>query len=101
MDDRDGGHVHEDHESRGGSVGDDQDDEDDELAEVFLDPDEQILLLLSECDGRMWQQAVVERTDYSQPRVSELLNEMEAEGRINRYWKGGEKVVSFPEFDPE
>lgn len=103
-DDRDGGHLHADHGSRGRSGEADQADQtdvDDVLEEVFLDPDEQILLLLSQCDGRMWQQGVVERTDYSAARVSELLSEMEAEGRVNRYWRDGEKVVSFAELDPE
>lgn len=65
--------------------------------ELFLEPDERILFLLSEHDGRMWQQDVVERTGYSSARVSELLSEMEDHGRVNRYWKDGKKVVTFPE----
>lgn len=68
---------------------------------AFLDPDERILVLVSEHDGRLRQQEVVERTGYSAARVSELLCEMEDEGRVNRYWNDGEKVVSFPELGPE
>lgn len=73
---------------------------DDADEELVLEPDERILFLLSEQDGRMRQQDVVERTDYSSARVSELLAELEDEGRINRYRKDGETVVSFPEFGP-
>lgn len=69
--------------------------------ELFLDSDERILLVLSEHDGRMLQQDVVEATDYSPARVSELLDEMESDGRVNRYWKDGNKVVAFPELGPE
>lgn len=98
---RDGGHIHEDHGQSRGSGVDVRDDAADELEAAFLDPDEQILLLLSERDGRMWQQDVVDRTGYSAARVSELLSEMESGGRINRYWKDGEKVVSFAELDAE
>lgn len=68
---------------------------------AFLDPDERILVLVSEHDGRLRQQEVVERTGYSAARVSELLCEMEDEDRVNRYWNDGEKVVSFPELGPE
>lgn len=67
----------------------------------FLELDERVLFLLSEHDGRLPQQTVVEETGYSAARISELLREMEADGRINRYWDDGEKVITFPEFDPE
>lgn len=67
----------------------------------FLELDERVLFLLSEHDGRLAQQTVVEETGYSPARISGLLREMEADGRINRYWDDGEKVISFPEFDPE
>lgn len=95
----------EDDDGRGGrgeSATGDETDEPDELQEaVFLDADERILVLVSEHDGRLRQQEVVERTDYSPARVSELLCEMEDEGRVNRYWRDGEKIVSFPELGPE
>lgn len=68
--------------------------------ELFLEPDERVLVLLSEHDGRMLQQDVVEGTGYSPARVSELLGELEDEGRVNRYWKEGQKVVTFPELGP-
>lgn len=92
----------EDDDERGGRADSATGDEPDDLHEAaFLDPDERILVLVSEHDGRMRQQEVVERTDYSAARVSELLCEMEDEDRVNRYWKDGEKVVSFPELGPE
>lgn len=69
--------------------------------ELYLAPDERILVLLSEHDGRLFQQEIVERTDYSAARISELLCEMERDDRINRYWDDGSKVVAFPELGPE
>lgn len=67
----------------------------------FLELDERVLFLLSEHDGRLPQQTVVEETGYSAARISELLREMEADGRVNRYWDDGGKVITFPEFDSE
>lgn len=60
-------------------------------------PDERVLELVDEHGGRMWQQEVVAETGYSEGRVSKLLCDLEADGRVTRYWKDGQKVVTLPE----
>lgn len=60
----------------------------------LLPPDERVLTLLQEYGGRMWQQDVISETGYSEGRVSKLLSEMEDDGTVNRYWRGGQKVVA-------
>lgn len=60
----------------------------------LLPPDERVLTLLKEYGGRMWQQDVISETGYSAGRVSKLLSEMEDDGTVNRYWRGGQKVVA-------
>ena len=61
-------------------------------------PDERVLELVDEHGGRMWQQEVVAETGYSEGRVSKLLCELEADDRVTRYWKDGQKVVTLPEY---
>lgn len=68
---------------------------------LLLPPEERVLTLLEEYHGRMWQQDVVEETNYSEGRVSEVLSEMEADEQVTRYWKDGKKVVTLPEDRPE
>lgn len=65
-------------------------------ADRLISPDEQVLLLLAKHDGRMWQADIVAETDYSAARVSQLLTEMETDGRITRNWTDGRKVVTLP-----
>lgn len=67
--------------------------------EVLLQPpDERVLALLDDHGGRMWQQDVVAETGYSEGRVSKLLGELEADDRVTRHWKDGQKVVTLPEY---
>ncbi|QLD90801.1 hypothetical protein HWV07_17830 [Natronomonas salina] len=49
----------------------------------------------------MFQQDVVDNTDYSAATVSRLLTEMEADGQITRYRKDRRKVVAYPGLGPE
>lgn len=69
--------------------------------DLYLFPEERVLVLLDEHDGRMWQGDVVEATGFSKAKVSRLLTAMEDDGVIARYWKGGKKVVTLPEEGPE
>lgn len=64
--------------------------------DLYLFPEERVLVLLDEHDGRMWQGDVVEETGFSKATVSRLLTAMEDDGEITRYWKGGKKVVTLP-----
>ena len=63
----------------------------------LLPPEERVLTLLKEHGGCMWQQEVITETGYSQGQVSKLLNEMEDDGSVDRYWKEGQKVVTITE----
>lgn len=57
-------------------------------------PDEdRVLELLAENDGRLRQQAVVDRTDWSKSKVSRLLSRMEERGTIRKVPVGRENVV--------
>lgn len=69
--------------------------------DVYLFPEERVLVLLDERDGRVWQGDVVDETGFSKAKVSKLLTEMEDDGEISRYWKDGKKVVTFPGVGPE
>lgn len=64
-------------------------------------PDERVLELLDDHGGRMWQQEVVAETGYSEGRVSKLLCELEADDRVSRHWKDGQKVVTLPDYRSE
>lgn len=69
--------------------------------DLYLFPEEQVLVLLDEHDGRMWQGDVVQETGFSKAKVSRLLTAMEDDGEITRYWKSGKKVVTLPGKGPE
>lgn len=75
----------------GASAGDD----------VYLFPEERVLVLLDDRDGRMWQGDVVDETGFSKATVSKLLTAMEADGTIARHWENGAKVVTLPAMGPE
>lgn len=51
--------------------------------------------------GRMKQSALVECTGWSKSKVSRLLSQMEADGRVERIPIGREKFVSLPGHMPE
>lgn len=71
------------------------------LEDPILFPEERVLVLLEEYDGRMWQQDVVAETGFSAGKVSRLLTEMEADEHIARYWKNGRKAVAYPDIGPD
>lgn len=85
--------------SRSGLPGADPLPED--LDDTYLFPEERVLVLLEEHDGRMWQGEVVAETGFSKAKVSKLLTAMEDDGDVVRHWEGGKKVVTLPEVDPE
>lgn len=64
---------------------------------LLLTPEERVIVLLEEHNGRVRQQDIVAETGYADGTVSQVLNEMEENGRITRYWKGNGKVVALPE----
>ena len=64
-------------------------------------PEEHVLALLEENGGRMWQQAIIDETGYSEAHVSRVLGRLEDEGSVGRQWNGGEKVVFLDEESPD
>lgn len=56
-------------------------------------PEDDVLKLLAENDGKMWQQSIVAGTEYSEPHVSRLLSRMEDDDLVERRWIRGQKVV--------
>lgn len=72
----------------------------DVLNQLGLEPETFVTRLLQEQGGRLKQQAFTDYTDWSEPTVTRLLTEMEAEGAIERVTVGREKVVCLPEHAP-
>lgn len=72
-----------------------------DTADPLLTPEERVIALLDEHNGRLRQQDIVAETGYADGTVSQLLSEMEEKGRITRYWKGDGKVVAFPDLGPD
>jgi uncharacterized membrane protein len=69
--------------------------------EELLADDDRVRRLLEANGGRMRQVAIVEETDWSKSKVSMLLSEMEAEGRISKLRIGRENIVSLDGQEPE
>lgn len=65
--------------------------------EPLLSDEEQVLQLLRENDGRMKQVAIVNETNWSNAKVSQLLSEMDAAGKIEKLRIGRENLISLPE----
>ncbi|MCU4742648.1 MarR family transcriptional regulator [Halobacteria archaeon AArc-m2/3/4] len=72
----------------------------DVLAESLSDED-RVLRMLAANDGRLRQQVIVERTDWSKSKVSRLLSKMNEKGSIEKISVGRENVITFPSNDPE
>ena len=65
-----------------------------------LTDEERVVELLESNGGRLRQTRIVERTDWSKSKVSMLLSEMEADGRLHKLRVGRENVVSLPGSEP-
>ena len=67
--------------------------------ETFAELDsneEQVVQLLSENGGRLWQEDVETKTGWSKSKTSEVFSAMETEGKIDRDRRGREKIVLLP-----
>ena len=71
-------------------------EEADPMAEPLLSDEERVLRLLEARDGRMKQVEIVEATDWSNAKVSQLLSEMEEDDRIDKLRIGRENLISLP-----
>jgi uncharacterized membrane protein len=65
--------------------------------EPLLSDEEQVLQLLRENDGRMKQVDIVNQTNWSNAKVSQLLSEMDSAGKIDKLRIGRENLISLPE----
>jgi len=70
-----------------------------EIDEELLSDEERVERLLEHNGGRMKQTDIVEETDWSNAKVSQLLSSMESEGRIDKLRIGRENLISFPDVD--
>lgn len=73
----------------------------DEIDEELLSDTERVERLLRENGGRMKQASIVEETDWSNAKVSQLLSEMAEEGRVEKLRIGQENLISLPEYAAE
>ncbi len=71
---------------------------DDEEVELLSD-EERVLALIDERGGRMKQAAIVEETDWSNAKVSQLLSEMAESGEVEKLRIGRENLISLPEYE--
>lgn len=70
-------------------------------AAALLSDEERILKLLDDNGGRMRQVTIVEETDWSNAKVSQLLSEMEEAGRVEKLRIGRENLISLPGQAPD
>ncbi|MEF8813304.1 MAG: hypothetical protein V5A55_05745 [Halovenus sp.] len=73
------------------------DAEDTPVDEELLSDEERVKHLLERNGGRMKQADIVDETDWSNAKVSQLLSAMEEDGEINKLRIGRENLISFPE----
>ncbi|GAB7093872.1 hypothetical protein JCM30237_10240 [Halolamina litorea] len=67
----------------------------------LLSDEERVEALLEQNGGRMRQAAIVEETDWSDAKVSQLLSRMADDGEIEKLRLGRENVISLPNGEDE
>lgn len=72
-----------------------------ETPERLLSDEERVLRLLQENDGRMKQVDIVNETNWSNAKVSQLLSEMDSEEKIDKLRIGRENLISLPDDSSE
>ena len=72
----------------------------DQTGDELLSDEERVERLLEEQGGRVKQAEVVERTDWSDAKVSQVLSSMEEEGRVDKLRIGRENLITLPGVDP-
>jgi uncharacterized membrane protein len=74
---------------------------DEETGAPLLSDEEQVLTLLRKNDGRMKQAEIVDATDWSNAKVSQLLSGMAESDEILKLRIGRENLITLPEEAPE
>jgi hypothetical protein len=80
-----------------GAAGDD--DSDDGPPSELLSNEERVEQFLESAGGRAKQQAVVEALDWTEAKTSQVVNEMQENGSIEKFRIGRENVLKLPEAD--
>jgi hypothetical protein len=70
---------------------------DEAVDEELLSDEERVLRLLRAEGGRMKQVDIVEETDWSNAKVSQLLSSMAEDGRVEKLRIGRENLISLPD----
>lgn len=73
----------------------------DVFLETGLTPEKFIVESIDAHDGRLKQQSLIDITGWSAGAISNLLQEMEGAGVIERIWIGREKIVCLPGEKPD
>ncbi|MFB6104652.1 MAG: helix-turn-helix transcriptional regulator [Halobacteriaceae archaeon] len=71
----------------------------DDADPTLLSDEERVERLLEREDGRMKQAAIVEETDWSNAKVSQLLSSMADEGRVEKLRIGRENLITLADAD--
>lgn len=82
------------------AVGEEASEDEEEAASVdpeLLSDEERVEYLLEQHGGRMRQADIVDETDWSDAKVSQLLSRMADEGSIEKLRLGRENVISLPD----
>jgi hypothetical protein len=66
-----------------------------------LTDEEQVLELLDDNGGRLWQTAIYEETDWSKAKVSRVLSRMEQHEQVSKIAIGRENIITLPGEEPE
>lgn len=74
-------------------------DTDQEVPEKLLSNEERVLELLESRGGRMKQQAVVEKLDWTEAKTSQVVSTLREEEKIETFRIGRENVITVPEED--
>ncbi|WP_430504387.1 helix-turn-helix transcriptional regulator [Haloparvum sp. PAK95] len=82
----------------GGQAGSEPGEDDAEEDLSLLSDAERVERLLDRNGGRMRQADIVEETDWSDAKVSQLLSSMADEGRVEKLRLGRENLISLPEY---
>ncbi len=79
----------------------DQTTESEAQSEPLLSDEERVLQLLADNDGRMKQAKIVQETDWSNAKVSQLLTDMAEKGEVEKLRIGRENLISLPGRSPD
>ncbi|WP_338728501.1 helix-turn-helix domain-containing protein [Haladaptatus sp. DJG-WS-42] len=70
------------------------------VVKTGMTPEEMVLELVTENDGRMRQKELASLVGWSDATVSRLLQDMETKKSLNRFRLGREKIICEPELAP-